>query len=290
MNRIAYMVLVVAVLAPPGHNAFGETMAERKQRIMRKYMRERQSVVQSDLEVPSAEEDERITESEKFIQPQADLTRNEASRPPAAPLVRPLPVQTEKNWLLIDADPDADPYADPFAIDEAKETDKSSADWLAEWRSRQEQADAQNQSSARSSAYGGYYSGDQSGSGYPQQRDGSSGYPYGNTQQRTYGGQSSGLGTYGTTRYGSSTSSEMLWPTQPSVETDGSVNSASGYTPYKSPYQTRRDQQQQQGYQSQPQPEYSRPTPYQKWKNDNKGWDPAADDAYLDELMQRNRR
>jgi hypothetical protein len=295
MNRIAYLVLAAALLAPFGRNAFGETMAERKQRIMRKYLRERQIIVQSDLVMPSDEEEERVAESEKFSQPQAELTRKEPARPVQAPVMVPVPVQAQQNWWLAGEDADADPYADPFAKVNDEEGRDSKAEWWAQWRARQEQL-AEEKTPAAADAYGypggrGSYSGEQSGYSYTQQPDGSWRYTYGSAMPRTYGGQERGLNPYGTTRYGSSPSSGMLWPSPSSPQTGGSANSPSGYTPYKSPYETPRDQQRQPGYsQDRQQPEFTKPTPYQKWKSDNKGWDPAADDAYLDDLMRRNRR
>ena len=85
----------------------------------------------------------------------------------------------------------------------------------------------------------------------------------------------------------------LEWSTPLFGADDKSSRSATGYTPYRSPYETRQEQRQQpqEPESMQPQePGFSRQTPYQKWKDDNQGWDPTADDAYLNELMQRNRR
>ena len=65
-----------------------------------------------------------------------------------------------------------------------------------------------------------------------------------------------------------------------------------GYTPYKSPYQTQREQQQEQwgGY-SEPKQEYRRQDPYQQWKKKNPvPFNPMSDDAFIQETMPKTRR
>lgn len=299
MKRITHLLLLVAVLVPFCRTACGETMEERKQRIMRKYLRERQTIVQSDMILPEPAEDERITDSEKFKQVKMDISRRQATTPSPAPIVRPIPVQARRSWLLEEEDADADPYADPFAMDSGQDREEGEVDWWSEWKSREEAMAADNQlEAARTYDYlrdAGYSVGGegQTRYGYTWQQDQSSRYPYGRAPQTSYGQQSdNGLGSFGTTRYGSSPSTGMPQLSTPLQGTDDSSSSRkSGYTPYKSPYQSQRQQQQQQTYpQTQDQQEYTRPTPYQQWKDNKKEWDPTADDAYLDELMQRSRR
>jgi hypothetical protein len=312
MKRLVYLFIITAFLGPVGGNAEAETMEERKQRIMRKYLRERQTLVQSDLELPQIEEDERISDSEKFNELDVDLGKERRVPPPQVPMAQPVPMQSQQNWLLQEEeDVDADPYADPFALNKGEERSESAVEWWAEWRSRQEEQAAEKQSGAVENFWSGRDSGNydpgrqpvygQSGYG---QTDYSSRYGqdpgetgrsyYGSSPRSAYGSQPRvGSGPYGTTRYGSSPSSGMLEWSSPSFGSDeDETRSATGYTPYKSPYETRREQRQQtqQGYAQPEEQEFSRPTPYQKWKDDNQGWDPAADDAYLNELMRRNRR
>jgi hypothetical protein len=342
MNRNVYVLLIAAILASVLNAARAETMAERKQRIMRKYMRERQDIVQSDFGVPDAtQEDARVAESEQFKEPQVEFQRQQGGVAPP-PATRPAPVQQERNWWLETAEMEEDPYADPFSskTDAAEE----SADFWSPWGSREDspayggtygqqrderQDDTYSGSLEESSVYGG---------AYDQQRDGRRGdtYPgswsaYGT--QSEYGTGSSGSGTmydgytsrraptsresdrnsvlYGqqqpgtrgtdsgwglnsVDRYGSSPSSELLQsPFPPSSATQdwSSQNEAPGYTPYRNPYEVQGDEQRRSGGNLPPQqPQYSRPNNYQKWKDNNKAWDPTSDNSYLDELMRNQRR
>ena len=95
-------------------------------------------------------------------------------------------------------------------------------------------------------------------------------------------------------RYRSSPSTGLLQPSLPSpTDTQGwsSQNQAAGYTPYRSPYQIQDDQQRRSGRNLKPeQTPYMRPNNYQKWKDNNKAWDPTSDNSYLDELMRDQRR
>ncbi len=291
MKRIVHGFLVAAVLAPLCGNAYGETMAERKQRIMRKYLRERQEVVQSDMVLPNIAEDERITESEKFKEAKVELSRQQpAARPP---MFRPIPIQTRQSWILEDEDPDADPYADPFAMDSGESQNSDKGNWWTQWNNRQERGGGEDPAVGtydyrRTGSYG---AGGQTGYDYSRQQNPNSSYSYGQPARTMYGQEpDSQLGPYGTSSYGSSPSTGMLQLQAPSQNTDPVNPSTSGFTPYKSPYQTRQEQQRQPVAPPQQQQEFSTPTPYQQWKNNNQTWDPTADDAYLNELMQRNRR
>ncbi len=270
-------------------------MAERKQRITRKYLRERQEMAESGLALPvDSQEDERITASEKFKEVELDLNRKSPAAPPPAPVVRAVPAQAQPSWMLED-DPDADPYADPFAPDEGGGLDEGGSDWWTQWQMRQADRAARTPAgsgSGYSSADRDVYTyGDQTRSGYGYQQDRSSGYSYG-SPRTSYGQRSdNSLGPYGSSRYGSSSSDGMLTLPPPSQsDADGlSGSSLSGAQPYKSPYQSQQDRSRQQQPRQQEE-SFSRPAPYQQWKDRNKQWDPTADDAYLNELMRRNRR
>lgn len=294
MNRIPYLLLTVVLLVPPAMGAKEQTMAERKQRIMRKYLRENQNVVQSDLVVPDTVDDERIADSERFSQREELLKRQSPAAPPPAPIYRPIPVQAKEDWLLAE-DPETDPFADPFALKSEEGTEESKADWYSEWRRQREElaAEAQIRETEAYEALLNRRSGSEGGYGSGVRRPDSSRPVYGSAPRTSYGPDQSGAGpaSFGTTRYGSSPSSGMLQWSTPSGSSEGSPSSSSGYTPYRSPYRTQQEQRQQPqpGYPQTQQEEFRRTTPYQKWKNDNKGWDPTADDAYLNELMRRNR-
>lgn len=332
MNKYVYTLLTAAMVASVLNVAQAETMADRKQRIMRKYMRERQDIMQSDLGVPHAvQEDARVVESEQFREPSPEFHRQKGGIAPP-PSVRPLPVQQpERNWWLETAEMEEDPYADPFS----SKTDvrEGSAESWSPWGKRDD-------SSAYGSAYGQQR--DKGDDTYSDSREGAFGlqwdgrgdtYPGG---QSVYGRQSesrnrssvsgmtydgytvrrvptsresdqipgfygrqrtdirgtdSGWGLDSDVRDGSSPSSGLLtspFPSPYATQDWSSQNQTPGYTPYRSPYQVQGDEQRRYG--GDLQPHYSRPNNYQNWKDNNKAWDPTADNSYLDELMRNQRR
>lgn len=312
MNRKIYMLLAVGILASILSAARAETMAERKQRIMRKYLRERQDIAQSDLVVPNASvEDARITESEKFIEPQVAFQRQEGGvAPPRA--ARPAPVQAERSWWLDTAEIDEDPFSS------GSDTANQSTEPWSPWSSREDSS----ASGSSSESQGIWRQGDSflgGRSGYDVLTEGDNGST---ATSLTYGGYTSrwstateGMdrmsGRYGrqqtenraTSRrwglnpvnsYGSSPSSGLLYspfPTPNTTRSGNTQNQVPGYTPYTSPFQSERDEQGRNRSNLQPQqPEYSRPQPYEKWKDNNKTWDPTEDDSYLDALMRDKRR
>ncbi len=294
--------MIAAVAASFCSVSRGETMAERKQRIMRKYLRERQEVVQSDMQLPYVlEEDERVVDSEKY-RADVDLTRRKLPVPQQVPMARPVPVQAQNNWMLNQEESEFDPMADPFAEDTGETAADRRKGWLEEWRKKQSERIAEREAATQepysyASGRDPYGSG-QGTSGYStQQGRYSTGYaPYGSQPQAGYNtipSTGNGIGPYGTTSYGSNPSGMLQFPDS-GLGSDDSADrtpSSSGYTPYQSPYQKQMEERRKQTtpQQSQPQ-EFSRPTPYKQWKDNNKGWDPTADDSYLDELMRRNRR
>lgn len=321
MKRTPAIVLALIILAPLGMDADAETMAERKQRIMRKYLRERQTLVQSDLVLPEINEDEGLDDSQNILNPRVDITPRRASMAPPVQPYQPIPVQAQQNWLLDQEDGSADPYSDPFAVSSEEDTEETEEDWYTQWRQRRDELEAAQQSETPDTygfdrdrraftdgepdfdySFGGnqeeapsYYGNTPRTSyGQPQTSYGQPRTSYGQPQtsygqqQSPYGQSQPNSGLYTTPRYGSSPSSGMLAPTMDYDGTSGSAGSS--YTPYQSPYQSRQQQPQQDRYAQPQQQEFTRPTPYQKWKDENQGWDPTADDAYLDELMRRNRR
>jgi len=155
MNRNVYTLLSAAILSSVLNVAQAETMEERKQRIMRKYMRERQDVLQSDFEVPNAiEEDARVVDSEGFKELATDFQREESvRRPQMVQPNQPVPVESRRNWWLETAEMQEDPFANPFSS--KTDAEKGSADSWSPWGRRED-----------SSIYG---------NAYGQQRDGRSG-------------------------------------------------------------------------------------------------------------------
>ncbi len=301
MKRIIQKLLIFAVVAAFCGTAQGETMAERKQRIMRKYLRERQTVVQTGLIPETTGENEQVLESEKYQQQaKMDISRNERTSPPLRPVVRPIPVQARRqNWMLEDENKDFDPNADPFALDAGDGVQEEKKNWWTQWQERQEMYGSDRQSANASENYG-----DRRDNAYTRRSiDGYRGSEYQRSSRNDYGSTfttrngsnpstSSTLGPYSTSSYGTSPSSGMLTLPPPSRSTEtGSQTTDDGYTPYKSPFL--QDQQDRRSMQATPptqQQEFTRPSPYKQWKDNNKAWDPTADDAYVDELMRHNRR
>ena len=306
MKRMVTGLMVVVLVVTLCGIARAETMAERKQRIMRKYLLERQDVAQSDIVLPQTdEENQRVADSERFQAAKVDISRKQAMAPAPAPMARPIPAPVQQShWFLREDDPDADPYADPFALDtDTPETDASRSGLRELWQARQEQVAAEREAQQSTAGYGSRYGrttsdGGLTGYGYSgQQQARGSGYASGQPSQSTYGQppQSSQLGPYPSGSYGSAPSGMLQLPgaSSGSGAPPAGSRSQQGYTPYQSPYQAQQEQRrQQQMYppQQQPQPEYSKPTPYQQWKKDSQTWDPTADDAYLNDLMRRNRK
>jgi hypothetical protein len=293
-------------------------MAERKQRIMRRYLRERLDVVQSEFEVPVAgSEDEKLVESELYKGTEISLQRQESGTPmpPPRPLRRPPPQVENSNWLLA-----ADPLvADPFAPADTEETSKKKTDGSV-WGREQEQSPyeswfgrrSKEEPAANRSRYGSRQEGFSASRGYkpfsfgggsfgqrqqePVQGQGYSS-PFGRTQE---GGGGSGLGSLDLSRERTDdpnlNSGYLKRPSRNGVApfTNGSLGSESkgqGYVPYKSLYETRRQQKPQRGGQSQQGQEYKRVNPYQEWKKQNPTqYDPRGDDAFINEFMPKSKR
>lgn len=157
-------ILILCIIIPLCAQAKEETLEQRKQRIVRKYMRERAEVSQSELYVPSDNpvEDEQVIESEKYEGTKDLFERQETGsatmpipRRPAMPAPRK---KDNSNWLLDTeesdpaSDPYADPFADPFALDKTKRSDARQDQ--SQWdRSRQESSSSTYGSSSQDSRY-----------------------------------------------------------------------------------------------------------------------------------------
>ena len=312
MNKPVQILLLIALFPMIGM-AREETLEERKQRIVRKYLREDLAITQSDMVVPTdLPEDERIKDSEKFLDAEVDLQKHDASATPMMPPPqRPRPVpRADSNWLL-DTEETADasdPYADPFA--------SSSMDFGSEWNTPSEQRETG--TSRRERSYSPYArsdssrgmidgrsqqdpsaSGQQQGSGYGS----SSIYSgrsdlFGQSRQDERSTYESGVNLQNSRArtYGSDPSEGLLVSPYPQLDASSSREErkpgAQGYKPYRSPYDQQREQRaQQRGSQVQPQKqEYKRSDSYQQFKDRNKTWDPTQDDAYISEMMQQPKR
>jgi len=313
MKRSVQILLLFTCLAPLLAGAREETMEERKRRITRKYLRERVDVTYSETAVPDAyAEDEKVLSSEKFKQPQVDLQRQEPGVAMPPPVRPPMPRPENSNWLLSEIPEQDNPYADPFGRKDSEDEPKTGADWTipgtdrksspyagAERESRFNWRDPESSPGQQSGVY------DSTGQGIFNPRDpraySTEGMQPGFQQQ---GGRVSGsIGELDLSR--EKTFNSILnqgrfqspFPREAKPASDRSFGSGSqlragGYTPYKSPYQTQREQRQQQrgGY-SKPKQEYQRPNTFQQWKEKNPvQFDPTSDDAFIEEMMPRIRR
>ncbi len=320
MKRSVQILLMMVFLVPLPSQAKEETMVERRQRIMRKYLRERSNISQSEIEVPFARpEDDDLAKSEQFKESQVSLQRNEGGSPmpPPPPPRRPRPTAGNRNWLLA-----VDPMQDDA---DSEKTPKKQKDWSI-WGMDREQSPyggtqrngfydrrTQEDSSANSSRDGSRQKGLFNSRGYTPFSSGRDSSGFQRRESIPGGGYSgifgrkrdepsgSGLGTLDLSRdriYNPALNQGRLKsPFQrestPSADRSfGSGFKGQGYTPYKSPYETQRKQQQQPwGGQTQQGPEYKKVDTYQEWKKRNPvRYDPTGDDAFINEVMPKSRR
>ncbi len=95
---ISFMALLFLLVS---HAGAEETLEERKQRIMRKYLRERIDIVSSGLTVDTGEiDDESVKDSEMMQVEDLEFERHEGGvvMPPPRQAPRPLPSQQENWW------------------------------------------------------------------------------------------------------------------------------------------------------------------------------------------------
>lgn len=307
MKSPLYILLIAACLIPLLSPAREETMEERKQRITRKYLRERTAVLQSDVMVPEeATEDPQITDSKRFQEPTVDLQRQEPGTTmptPPPPPRRPPPSAEDRNWLLAEDPALADPNADPFAMPESKNT----GDWSS-WSTERDAGTYKGTESRFDRR--SYDSGSRQPSTYEPQQQGlftpktpRAFSPEGSKQPYSpFSGNSGFPGqTPGRDSLADPSQSTTLFPSQLNSpfprntgrsSTDRSFGSDSqqqgGRSPYTSPFKT---QQPQQGTYNAPQPEFQKQNPFQKWKEQNPSrFDPMRDDAFIDEVMPKTGR
>ncbi|MDF7808914.1 hypothetical protein P4E94_15820 [Pontiellaceae bacterium B12219] len=302
-------LLLLCALFPTIGNAREETREERKARIVRKYLREKMTITQSDLVVPTdLPEDEQITDSEKFREQDGSILRQEegtATPLPAPPRPQPVP-RVNSNWLLSDVEDGSDGFSessDPYGA-----VSDGAADWSS-WENKT-RTETMVDSSRRDSRNDSYISED-SRRVIPEQRAASI---FGRRPDSTYSGSSfssrtdsfnpaperstfynSSLNLQGNqaNAYGSDPSQGML--STPFPQLNGSSSSErrtapSGYQPYQSPYAQERERRQQGIIPQTSSQEFSRPDAYDQWKGRNKSWDPTKDDAYINEMMPKNNR
>ncbi|MDF7801571.1 hypothetical protein P4C99_18985 [Pontiellaceae bacterium B1224] len=306
MNKSVQILLLIALFPMIG-NAREETLEERKQRIVRKYMRQSVDITQSDMMIPSGVvEDERIIDSEKYQDAKVSLQREDTSASPMMPPPqRPRPVpRADSNWLLGSMDETADasdPYADLYTDPYASSSIDSGEDLWSTWDTASE---TQASPTRQDRGYNPYAQTD----GNRGMTDGRSQQIYSaNGQQQNSGfgssysgrtgifGQSRPTSGYnlqgnGTRSYGSDPSEGLLSSTYPQLDSSSEEEQSSttqGYQPYKSPYVLQREQRSQQwGSQQQSTQEYKRQDSYQQFKDRNKTWNPTQDDAYINEMIQ----
>ena len=308
MNRFV-QILLFALIASATIHAREETLEERKQRIVRKYLRERTNLASSDMVVPSDEaEDPSVKDSEKFKQAEISLQREESPvRPIPPPPARPAPEKEDANWLLDGLDTAAtDPFSadDPFASKARDESVRN--DYWAMWGGKPSESGDSDRSQRNShERYNPYASRDRD-QRYTNPR-------YMNQEESsTYGTRETDI--FGRTRneskppegfsvrnpsqnYGASPESGLL--TTPfqrgfNSESESSSRDNRGYQPYKSPYSMEQENRRQQPAGIDPsresQENYRRSDPYEQWKERSKSYDPTKNDAYLNEMMRKDSR
>jgi hypothetical protein len=324
MKRNVQILLLAVCLIPLGGLAREETPEERKQRIMRKYLRERTSVVLSDLFVPEESADEAdIADSEKYQEPQVEFERQGpgAMPPPHMPR-RPIPRAAEdSNWLLAEEPDSGDPYGessmdrkgaeleawtswdfrdDPATRDGSLENYRN-PDALEVGSRRSRRPSLLNMRAPESAAPNGQ--GFQRGRPSTGQDTGIFGRQpgtrsiFGETSpfQKTPTKDQPAVPTFATPRPGSltqpgRTDRRKFGSDHRTFGSDARKEQQPGFSTYRNPYEDRQGTMGQPGTMQGQQQEYKREDPYQKWKSKRQEWDPTKDDAYLNELMQNNRR
>jgi hypothetical protein len=313
MKRCVQILLITLFLFPLISFAREETMEERKQRITRKYLRERTNLALSESMVPVDEsEDENIVDSERFREPQVEFKKQEPGGAMPLPPRRPVPQVENRNWLMAEEPSIEDPYADPFAPKEAEEKSKGQDAWA---RREQEQESSPYDRTPRESWYqrrNPDSSTQQNPSRYDPNNQGA--FFSRNPQIFSPGSmqpgspQQSGLKPFSSGKLDLSRDhifnpgmdqgrlkNPALRGGAPSEDrtfgSDSMLKKQGGYTPYKSPYETRREQQQGGGGIRQPRQDYQKPNAFQQWKDQNPTrFDPTRDDAFIDEVMPDRRR
>ena len=126
-----------------------ETLEERKKRIMRKYASIKTTIMQSDMEVVSAfNEDERVIASEIMQVDDLQFEREEPNRMIRPPVVHPNMQQDQSNWLLdseeVDLEENVDvqgEYWSMFGVSNEKPERKASREYIYQPREQQSRKD-----------------------------------------------------------------------------------------------------------------------------------------------------
>ena len=99
MHKVFIFIIQLLLISICGEAE--ETLEERKKRIMRKYGSIKTTIMQSDMEVVNAfNEDERVIASEIMQVDDLQFEREEPNRMIRQPVVRPNMQQNQSNWLL----------------------------------------------------------------------------------------------------------------------------------------------------------------------------------------------
>ncbi len=318
MKRSLQTLLLFACSVSLFAEAREETMAERKARITRKYLQKRVDIVQGEMVVPdaAAKDEEDVLASEKFKEAQVDLQRQEPGvrmPPPSAP--RPRPRSTaNRNWLLANApeEEEEDSDANPFSQKSAKAKPAKKTDWSA-WGTERDSSSPYTITENESRSSWRSYDTKRRGGLFGSQGTSTEGLQPGFQPQRYSGSEGSSL--FSRQQQGSRspypiggldlsrnktadpTLNQNPFLRTPARSTDPSSGADTrkqrGYIPYKNPYQTQRNQQQQRqwGGVTEPAQEYRKQDPFQKWKEQNpQRNDPMRDDAFINEMMPKTRR
>lgn len=292
-------------------------MAERKARITRKYLQERVEISQGEIVVPDAAaeaEEEDVLSSEKFKDAQVDLQRQEPGTrmpPPSAPRPRPR-AAANRNWLLADApEEEEDANANPFSLKSTKAKPAKQTDWSAWGTERDasspytitETGNRFNWRNSGTTRQGGLFGSQEASTEGLQPGFQSQQYPgtegsslFGRQQQGYQNPYSTGGLDLSRGKTADPTLNANPFLRTPARSADPSsradTRKQQGYIPYKSPFQTQRNQQQQQwGGTTEPSQEYRKKDPFQKWKEQTPlRNDPLRDDAFITEMMPKTRR
>ena len=319
MKQSVQILLFIALLVPLLAGAREETMEERKQRITRKYLRERAEITYSEMAVPDVEaENTEVLASEIYKQPQVDLQRQEGGiAMPRPPVRRPTPRVENSNWLLAESPEIEDPYADPFAVNDASSESAKKSDWTSWGRDRSSSTYNDQQAESRFNRRTDYESASQS---FFNPRD-----PRSSTTERFSSGfQQEGSSFLNRSQYGQQQESSLFYSSErldlsrektskttftrnrlqspyqqeaqsrsgQSIFSSGTPFQSEGYTPYKSSFQIQQEQRKQEwGESSMVQPEFQKLNTYQQWKEKKPvKYDPTSDDAFIQEMMPKTRR
>ncbi|MBT8042761.1 MAG: hypothetical protein HKP10_08855 [Kiritimatiellales bacterium] len=307
-----FQIVLLAILLSHAGGAEEETLEARRQRIMRKYLQESSAIMQSDMAVPDDElENEQVLDSEKFQEPDVEFERHKGPVvPPRMPPRQTMVRQESDNWLLSDVEEEEDPFG-------RQKSEDSMSDY---WSMLEQREDSTPYGSERrdqrygDDRYDTYSRRDSGRYDFRDEASSSTRSPFGFSNEEQF--KQDG---YRTTRrpdifgrtvqdpdmadsaqlqprrtYGSSPDSGMLLnmpfsQTQAAGEDRLQEDKArQGYIPYKNLQQMDRERSQRWGDQRDSSEQiYTKPNPYQQYKERNKVWEPTADDAYLDEMIRK---